>query len=628
MKDKQPKVTPEDIAKYTRWCESAESSRKEIDWKWFQYDLWVGGYHYAKWDKSTKQIISVSDDGKPKVIINKIYSTLRAVRNYAVRNRPRAEVVPNSDDPEVISGALNQNKFLDFMHDDLKLRKKLKSTVWDALKYSVGYWQVLWDEDENDGQGEIVVNEIDPYDLYWDPRARFKEEAKYCVVEVRRNVEDLKNDSKYNKEETAKIKGDKRLAASSLKERFVRFEMGDTSVRDEEGTVIVKELWHIEEKDNKKTVWITVLADNRVIRNEETDLKILPIFVLPCDINPRSFYGQGWVKNLISPNKELNRTLSQVAEWNHIMNVGKWISDKGAGVRIINNNNGQIIEKKRGYEVKQAAISPISPISFSLKESWDTYLEDLGGFHEASMGRIPSGARSGAAVEALQTGDANNMSEIVENIEEFLEDVYEYILTLAAQKYQFARSITPTSALGQREYLKVIGEEAPEDAKIDGATILPSKATVDVKITSWLAQSTEARQEKAKELFGLGAIDEQTLLEFFEVGNIAEVLVRLKEKKEKEQEQQMQMQTQMAQTQKDMNAVDSPISGTQQAIAAIRSILMGEQPVLPNEATPEFLDYIDNFLESEQSISPEERSVIQKFRDQVAQTAGRQNIKK
>jgi hypothetical protein len=621
------KIKPEELQKIIRWTQEDEDARKKTDWKWFQYDLWVSGLHYATYDRETNQIVSKKSDGRPKVVINKIYTTLRAVRNYTLRNRPKAEVTPHwmPEKAEALANVSGQNKFLDYIHDSEDMRYKLKGTVWDALKYSVGYWQILWDPDAEDmsGKGKITINDIDPYDLFWDFKSRNEVEARRVTLEVRRNIEDLKHDPKYDQKEVALLKGDKKLSASSLKERFLRYEMGNFVAKEDDGSVIVKEVWHKEwTKENKHEIWVTTIADNRCIRHEKTDLSRLPFFVLRCDINPRSFFGQGWVKNLISPNKELNRVMSHIAEWNHIMNRGKWIADIGSGVKIINNDNGQIIQKKRGYEVKQGNIAPLSPIAFNLKDSFDTYIEDIGGFHEASMGRIPPGARSGDAVEALQAGDANNLSEIVENTEDFLEEVFEYILSLAAEKYQFAREITPLSSTGQREYIKVIGEEAAVEAP-EGAVVLPKKALVDVKITSWLANTPEARQKKAAELFQMQAIDEQTLLEFYEVGNVADVVRRVQEKKEKEREQELEQQKQMMNNQAEASREPTQQAGTQQAIAALRSLLQGEQPILPNVASPEFLDYIDYFLESEESLTPEQRRVIQMFRDQVAQTAGR-----
>lgn len=621
------KIKPEELEKLTRWSSQAEDARKKIDYKWFQYDMWVAGLHYATWDTNSQQIITHKEDGRPKVVINKIYTTLRAVRNYVLRNRPKAEVTAHwkPETGDALKSVSGQNKFLDYIHDSEDLRYKSKGTVWDALKYSVGYWQVLWDADAEDiggVRGKIVVNDIDPYDLYWDPKARREDEARFAVLKVRRNIDDLKHDSKYDQKEVAKLQGDKKISSSSLKERFLKFEMGDVSSKEDDGSIIIEEIWHKEWNKDIREVWVTTLAGGKCIRHELTDLKRLPFFVLHCDINPRSITGQGWVKNLIPVNKELNRVMSHIAEWNFLMNRGKWIADVGSGVKVINNENGQYIQKKRGYEVKQANIVSLSPIAFNLKDAFDNYIEDIGGFHEASMGRIPPGARSGDAVEALQAGDANNLSEIVENTEDFLEEVYEYILSLAADKYQFAREIVPLNSTGQREYLKVIGEDAAEMAP-EGSVVLPKNALVDVKITSWLAHTPEARQKKAAELFQMQAIDDQTLLEFYEVGNIADVVQRVRVKKQEEMDMQMNQQKEMMTTQAEVSKEPTQQAGTQQAIAAIRSLLNGESPIIPNVASSEFLDYIDYFLESEEGLTPEERQVIQAFRDQVAQTGGR-----
>ena len=42
---KVEKETPQALsAKLTTWWNSAQNGRKELDWKWFNYDVWVAGY--------------------------------------------------------------------------------------------------------------------------------------------------------------------------------------------------------------------------------------------------------------------------------------------------------------------------------------------------------------------------------------------------------------------------------------------------------------------------------------------------------------------------------------------------------------------------------------------------------
>lgn len=609
---------------------NASSNRKEMDWQWFMYDLWVSGNHYAKWDKNTQQIIStVRDKGKVKIVVNKVYSTLRSVRNFVLRNRPKAEVTPNDLTEKNIEEVNKLNKYLDFLHDKLRLRTKLKGTLWHALKYSIGFWQVLWDEENQ----EIDVNICDPYDLYWDPIATSPHEAKYCILAVRRNVEDLKNDPKY---QVDNMKGDQLLAASSMKSRLLQAEKGMKSFNDDKDnkTVIVREHWYWETKEvegkdeegkpkksKEKKLMICAIAGDKIIRNpEDSGLDRFPFFKLASDVEPLAMYGTGWVKNMIPMNRALNRLESQVAEYNDIMNKGKWVADKGSGVRIINNENGQIIEKKRGFEVTQQPIAPMSAAVFQQIENMNRYIEDLGAMHDASMGRVPAGAKSGRALEALQVGDSNNMSEIVENVEEFLEEVYEYILYLASQKYQFARRIIPLTKTGEREFITVIGEGAENQP--EGATVIPEKNTVDVKITSWLANTTQARQEILKELYQLQAIDQETLLEGYGVGSVADVIKKTKQKQLEDAATKIEVdkQSQVAggEAQAEINKAQGG-AGAREAIAVLKQIIGGKQPPVPSMVTPEFIQYIDQFMQSEegQSLGPDIIKAIQDYLAQV-----------
>jgi hypothetical protein len=334
-------------------------------------------------------------------------------------------------------------------------------------------------------------------------------------------------------------------------------------------------------------------------------------------------YGTGWVKNLISPNKLLNQLESQVAEYNDLMNRGKWVSDRGAGVRTINNNNGQIIEKKRGFDVIQASISPLSAAIFKQIENASMYMEDMGGAHDATMGRIPTGAKSGKALEALQVGDSNNLSEVVENLEEFLEDVYEYILELVSQKYQFARRIITTTGSGEKEFIDIIGSDANEIAP-EGTLVVQPKNMVDVKITSWLAETQEARREALIKLFELQAIDLETLLQGYAIGNVAQVIQRVGKQRAVQMAQETAQQVTLAKAQQPPPEAPEPPEpqvGSAQANAALQAVIQGQEPEVPDQVTPEYLQYIDQFMQSPAfaQLDDNDKQAVQAFRNSIGQ---------
>jgi type II secretory pathway pseudopilin PulG len=646
-------------AKLDRFWKGAENARRERDWKWFQYDLWVNGNHYAKWDRRLQQITTINpSDGKPKVTINKVYSVIRSVRNYVVRNEPKPDVTPDDLTPDTLEQAANLNKFLDYLYARLGLRLKLRATVWHALKYSVGYWQVLYDDEAEEGQGEIQINVVDPYDLYWDPTARYPEEARYCILAVKRNIADLKEDPKYKSVDWDEVTSENQLAASTLKARLLEYERGGltgTTGDKEDGTTILKEYW-IKEKQSSDAsqenspqagikVRIIAKAGDKIIRNELTELDRLPFFRLPSDVEPLQMYGHGWVKNIIPINRLYERLMGSVAEYNDLMNKGKWIADKGAGVRIINNDNGQIIEKKRGFEVAQGAIQPLSAAIFQQIDILTRDFEDLSSFHDASLGRIPNGAKSGVSIEALQEGDSNNLSELTENTEDFLSRVYEYVLYLASQKYQFARNVIIDSKTGEKEFIKVIGADAstvqsPSTGAMpmgpQGATIIGKKNVVSVKIDSWLAYTSEGRRDAIKELAGLLAAQGtpmpiQYILEAYETGNIADIIKQIQDDQAKQQQMQAEQQQQQAQAQaqaqsqaaiQQQQASQPQPAGQVQAVAVIRQIVNGRMPQsVPQVVGPAYIQEFDQFIQGAGSnLPPEILQELQHIRDHAAAT--------
>ena len=62
-------------------------------------------------------------------------------------------------------------------------------------------------------------------------------------------------------------------------------------------------------------------------------------------------------------------------------------------------------------------------------------------------------------------------------------------------------------------------------------------------------------------------------------------------------------------------------SGKLAAIAAIRQIVNGGEPQPPEAITPDFIQYIDQFLQSEEAkkLGPEVYRKIQIYRDSIAQ---------
>lgn len=635
-------------ARLDRWWERASGARKQLDFQWFKYDLWVSGNHYAQYDKGTQQIItSPKMGGRNQIVVNKIYSTLRGVRSWTLQNQPKADITPYNLTEESIPTVAKLNQYTMYLHDRLRLRVKLRSSLWHALKYSVGYWQVLWNEEKQ----EIEVNVIDPYDLYWDDTARTEEEARFVILSVRRSIDDLKDDPKYKGVNWSEIGTDDKLSSSPFKERMIQYERGSSTSKGDkkDGTVLVKEFWYKEtveeevtdeesgekKKVRKPKIMLCTMASGQVIRKPvDTGLDRFPFFVLHSDVEPLSIYGNGWVKNLIPLNRLLNRLESSSAEYNDIVNKMRLHVEKGAGLRNMTNEHGTFVETKKGF---MPTFMPVPALSAQLQQqiaNVNRYIEDIGSLHDASLGRVPSGVKSGVGIEALQEGDSNNLSELTENIELFLEQVYEYIMYLASQKYQFAKKIVTTTTTGEKQMMTVIGEGANPALLEEGTLVIPEKLIVDVKITSWLAYTQEGRRMAVKDLVSLiPDLPPEFILEAYQTGNIADIVRKIGEQQKKkaeaeanqaktqaEAQSEVQLKTQQRQGQIQQQQQLNTGAGKEAAIALIREIVEGSQPQLPPAVTPEFVAYIDDFInqsQAEGALEGELLSILTQYRDEA-----------
>ena len=292
---------------------------------------------------------------------------------------------------------------------------------------------------------------------------------------------------------------------------------------------------------------------------------------------------------MIPINRVIDALESHIFEYNHFFAKGRFVIDKNSGARIIVNQHGQIIEKNRGATVTSLPISPLPPSPQEQLASMRRNLEDLSGVHDVSLGRLPGTIRSGVAIAELKQADATNQNDLIDNLEDFLARSGRKILKLVAENWNTSKLISVTGLGGKPEYFMAIGEQGNiKNKKKNKYTfgemdlplaIIGADNEVRVQVGSWLAYTKEARQEKLKELFRLGAIDQKTYLEYSEFADIDGIIKRTRD--------EQMLQARSGQT---SQAVQNQFSGniqlTDEELALAENELMMEgvdQPVHPDD---------------------------------------------
>lgn len=519
--------------------QAAQAARKKYDWEWVTRDLFVRGYQFARYNPNSQTFV-MAGRTKVRIPINLTYAQMRSVKNQVTNFQPKWEVLPRNIDDKSQWNAHCSGRLLDYLYEELKLRRKVKEAVIHGLKFSVGIWQVGWDEKADDG-GQVRVDVIDPFDLFIDPNATSLDDATFVIKAVRKPIAEIKANKHY--ENTEKLGKSKELAASEYKAFLMQAVRNwEQSPTEESEYTILYEMWRKEWDDegNQKMRVVTFVKDNdRLLRDETFDRTDYPFYIYQADINPLEIYGEGWARHVIALNRVINALEGGVFEYNHIFGKGRFVIDRNSGVRMISNQHGQIIEKNRGADVNSLNLAPLPNAPFAQLGNFQSYLQDIGGAHDISLGRAPTGIKSGVGIAQLRQNDAMNQADLVDNLEDFLVSVGQGILKEVAEHYQATRVIEITGKGGELEYFLALGENSkqPKKDKLKkGGSDLPvamigKSNRVRVTIGSWLNQTLGAKQERLEALYTAGAVDQQTLLEHLEFGDVDGIIQRTREEK-------------------------------------------------------------------------------------------------
>lgn len=527
----------------------SSDSRRRYDWEWLARDLFRRGYQFSRYNAETKTLI-MSSSKSTRIPINLTAAAMRSIRNQVTTFRPKWEVSPDTVSDDTTEDLPYIQKYLDNVWRVHRLKKKVKELLTQGLLYSVGGpFQIAWDKDivNADGsKGNIVIYLIDPFDFYIDPKCtdglNFSD-AEFVIKAVRTPLEDVKTNPNYRKDVQANIHGgEQQLAASPYKQfllQSLKF-INQTDI-DENQSVILKE-GYFKERDSNGKVFIRVMhwvdLYQEPLFEEVLNESEFPFVGYQADMNPLEVYGEGWARHVIAANKIINALESSTFDYNYRYAKGRIVIDKNSGVKVITNEHGSIIEKNRGSEVAPLPLQPLPQAVENQLARFRMYFEDISGVHEASMGRVPAGVKSGIGVAELKQSDATNQDDLVDNLEDFLAEVCRIVLKISAKNFKNARLVKPMGQGQNSEGFAVVGEKYMKGkntytigTKEYKLAKLYEHNDINVSLGSWLAYSKEQRQSELKELFKMQVIDQKTLLEHLEFGDVQGIMERTRRQK-------------------------------------------------------------------------------------------------
>lgn len=508
--------------------ESRDWRGTNVELQWFVNYMYYKGNQNLKFDKTTGSF--VKDTRNPLTFyINHTYMVCRAIRNAVMKTRPTWDVdaLPYGKLDADTSRILGE--YLAFQYEKLSLEEKTNKAVLYGLLYGIGIFQYGYDDRLDDGEGNAWIETLDPFDTYIDPYCTGIEDARYVVKVMSKPYEIIKDNPNYDKKAMENLTTTSFRSESEFKNLI---DSSENNISNQSNNVILHETWCVTKEGIR--VITTSPQSNEILRNELTTFKKLPFeFYLP-DINIGGIYGEGWVKNIVPLNKATNYLETSRLEYNILINKGRLLIPKGAGVKSITNQNGEKIYYKNGFRPEFLPTPPMGSDVDRQINALGTYIQLMGASNEAFVGQTPTGVKSGIAIESLIAANFNQLYDLINNLSKTLAKIGEDILSMG---YEYQLLSKPFRTSEGKLYNILSGSQQPtEEQSMDlerviQTILIPRNPEVKVRITSGIAHTKEGKRDILMTLRAGGDVSRQTLLENLDIDP--------KEEKKRIQEEQM-----------------------------------------------------------------------------------------
>ena len=279
--------------------------------------------------------------------------------------------------------------------------------------------------------GALTAEVIEPARVLIDPTARSLKDANYMIVLGRiSKKEALKT---YNKLESLKLQA----PDYTPYQRGEVYYDNDYSTEQED----VFTVWNFYQKEDGK-IKKTKLINNIIVKESILDISRFPIAQLRWKKAAQSCYGISLMDQLLSLQKAINAIESAITNTAIAYAAPSMMVAKGCGVdpKIVAKSNGApgVVYSVNGN--LDNAIKPVVPPKIqdeilAIKQDFEAKIREISGNSNQFMGNIGTAANTvGGAEVAVERAKIIEVN-IINNIEEFVEDIVNILVEFITKMY-------------------------------------------------------------------------------------------------------------------------------------------------------------------------------------------------
>ncbi len=312
-------------------------------------------------------------------------------------------------------------------------------------------------------------------------------------------------------------------------------------------------------------------TSNGTLRDEYTTFSEYPF--VDFRFEPGKIYQVPLIERFIPANKSLDIAVSRIEGYANTMVTGIYQKRKGENYEISNIPGGQVIEYE-ATPLTQMNLSNIPSFMFDFVNLLTSFIDEQGAT-TSTLGKLPSGVKSGVAIESIKATEYANLKIPTDQFKSTVKSIAERFLELGADYFYKPVEVMRLDA-NEPDYFSVIGEagiEKRQEAGLptDNLTVLKKDYKVRVEIESGLGYTVEGKKNSMQQisdymvqLAEAGYVNKEQVqimvskfLEIFQFGSIQEFTDAFEngETSPMDDNQLQQMKIAMLEVLKDTNAV-------------------------------------------------------------------------
>ena len=567
-------VSTEQIgSKIETFVANSGQNRKAFERRWYNNNFFDDGYHYRFVSRTTGKVVDLTSNNDsfiPYRAIPKASRQIRGIANLLLSQEPQAVVYPEHvlqssyQDPQAYQQAQQEaeknakhvGRWIEWSWKKYELKKLLTDVVIKASKNGIAYIQIWPDPVKEDIRFQV----FDAFDIYIDSSVSDIYDSPFLVKATPRTIEEIKANEDFDEDALNKIRPDNKYAPSEIKEAYMMARFGMRRNDEKTATVILKEGF-LKEYVNEDNVE-RIRKDVKNFKGKEGDTIIRQVFevaglvlrdvytefneypFVDFRMEPGYIYQVPLIERFLSANKSLDAVLSRVERYIGTQIVGVYMKRRGENYRINNIAGGAEIE----YDTTPPAQMPLSPMPgfvFNYVNILESLIEEQGASTSA-LGNVPTGVKSGVAIESLKATEYANLKIAGDQLRGTVYRIAQRMIDLASRYFIKPKTVTMMED-GKPTYFDIIGERGMSamqriakktGEKVPDATVVKKDYNIEIDVQSGMGFTEEGKRKTAMELMDWmtkmaegGLISQDALnlgvkevLKMFQFGNTAEFM--------------------------------------------------------------------------------------------------------